>query len=176
MSRVLHIPQQHMSQSGTGTTLVLRCPSCRHRGTLVGTPINDLSAGGMNRLLGLRRCPNDACNAVIFFVYDTQARSLVDSYPPKRVDFDTTSVPQPVVAALEEAITCHATGCFTAGAIMVRKTLEVLCDDRKATGPNLKERIKALGSAVVLPTELLDGLDDLRLLGNDAATSPRPYE
>jgi hypothetical protein len=34
---------------------------------------------------------------------------------------------------------------------------------------NLKERIKALGTKVVLPTELLDGLDDLRLLGNDAA-------
>ncbi len=52
---------------------------------------------------------------------------------------------------------------------MVRKTLEELCLDRKATGNNLKERIGALGTKVVLPKELLDGLDDLRLLGNDAA-------
>jgi hypothetical protein len=36
-------------------------------------------------------------------------------------------------------------------------------------GNNLKERIRALSSIVVLPKELLDGLDDLRLLGNDAA-------
>lgn len=52
---------------------------------------------------------------------------------------------------------------------MVRKTLEELCLDRQATGNNLKERIRSLGGKVVLPQELLDGLDDLRLLGNDAA-------
>jgi hypothetical protein len=37
------------------------------------------------------------------------------------------------------------------------------------TGANLKDRIKGLGSTVVLPKELLEGMDDLRLLGNDAA-------
>ena len=52
---------------------------------------------------------------------------------------------------------------------MVRKTLEELCRDRKAVGANLKERIKSLGAVVVLPKDLLDGVDDLRLLGNDAA-------
>lgn len=52
---------------------------------------------------------------------------------------------------------------------MVRKTLEELCRDRGANGKNLKERIKDLGTKIVLPTELLEGLDDLRLLGNDAA-------
>ncbi len=34
---------------------------------------------------------------------------------------------------------------------------------------NLKERIRDLGTKIVLPKDLLDGLDDLRLLGNDAA-------
>ena len=52
---------------------------------------------------------------------------------------------------------------------MVRKTLEELCRDRGASGANLKERIRALGAKVVLPKELFDGLDDIRLLGNDAA-------
>jgi hypothetical protein len=52
---------------------------------------------------------------------------------------------------------------------MVRKTLEELCADRGATGDNLKARIKALGTKVVLPQDLLEGLDELRLLGNDAA-------
>ena len=33
----------------------------------------------------------------------------------------------------------------------------------------MKGKIKALGSQVVLPPDLLSGLDDLRLLGNDAA-------
>jgi Domain of unknown function (DUF4145) len=51
----------------------------------------------------------------------------------------------------------------------VRKTLEELCRDRQAAGGNLKERIRALSTKIVLPQELLNGLDDLRLLGNDAA-------
>jgi hypothetical protein len=70
---------------------------------------------------------------------------------------------------MEEAVACHAIGAFTAAAIMVRKTLEELCRDRAAKGPNLKARLKDLNSKIVLPQDLLDGLDDLRLLGNDAA-------
>jgi hypothetical protein len=98
-----------------------------------------------------------------------QQGTVITSYPPEVIDFDSTKVPTKIVGALEEAITCHANECYIAAAIMVRKTLEELCADRNAEGPNLKERIRALGSKVVLPQELLDGLDDLRLLGNDAA-------
>jgi hypothetical protein len=70
---------------------------------------------------------------------------------------------------LEEAIACHASQCFVASAIMVRRTLEEICHDRGAQGANLKDRITSLGSQIVISKELLDGLDDLRLLGNDAA-------
>jgi hypothetical protein len=63
------------------------------------------------------------------------------------------------------------TALLVASAIMVRKTLEELCKERNATGPNLKERIKALGTKVVLPEDLLVGLDDLRLLGMMPHTS-----
>jgi hypothetical protein len=73
------------------------------------------------------------------------------------------------VSALEEAIICHANECFIAAAIMVRKTLEEMCRERGAKGKDLKERIRDLGTKIVLPSELLNGLDDLRLLGNDAA-------
>ena len=52
---------------------------------------------------------------------------------------------------------------------MVRRTLEELCSDRNATGDNLKQRLTSLSGSVVLPQELLDATDDLRLLGNDAA-------
>jgi hypothetical protein len=85
------------------------------------------------------------------------------------IDFDPVNLPDSVRGTLEEAIQCHAQHCFIAAAIMVRKTLEELCFDRKATGGNLKERIRDLGTKIVLPKDLLDGLDDLRLLGNDAA-------
>jgi hypothetical protein len=102
-------------------------------------------------------------------VRDGKFATLLASYPAERIDFDTANVPSNVTAAMEEAITCHASGCLIAAAIMVRKTLEELCADRKASGKNLRDRVRELGTKVVLPQELLDGLDDLRLLGNDAA-------
>ncbi|HEV2233966.1 MAG TPA: DUF4145 domain-containing protein [Terriglobia bacterium] len=98
-----------------------------------------------------------------------QNNQLITSYPALRIDFDATNIPAAVVEAFEEAITCHADDCFVAAAIMVRKTLEELCRDRQAHGKDLKDRIRNLGSRIVLPQELLAGLDDLRLLGNDAA-------
>jgi hypothetical protein len=148
--------------------LSVRCPSCRQRGTFASFGTQDISFGP-RALAGYRRCPNPECLALVFFVGDQVDRTLKVSYPAERIDFEAVNIPTPVINALEEAITCHANKCFIASAIMVRKTLEELCRERGATGGNLKERIKALGSKVVLPTELLNGLDDLRLLGNDAA-------
>lgn len=147
--------------------LSLRCPRCRQHGTFDAFPdSNDVRVANTHRF-GQRRCPRDDCRAHIFFV--ASENQIVVSYPAERIDFDATGIPQNIVKALEEAITCHASRSFTAGAIMVRKTLEELCEHEGAGGTNLKERIKALGSKVTLPAELLEGLDDLRLLGNDAA-------
>jgi hypothetical protein len=125
-----------------------------------------LSPSGVH--LGVRRCPNNQCHAAVFVVHLADG-SLRHSYPPELVDFDASNLPPAVLKALEEAIQSHANECYTASAIMIRKTLEEMCKDRDAKGANLKERIEDLGTKIVLPKELLDGLDDLRLLGNDAA-------
>jgi Domain of unknown function (DUF4145) len=119
--------------------------------------------------VGHRRCPDSACGTLVFYAWDDTRATLAVTYPPERLDFDSTNLPQAVLIALEEAIACHSAGCYVAAGMMVRKTLEELCEDRAAHGKNLKERIADLRSKVVLPQELLDGLDDLRLLGNDAA-------
>jgi hypothetical protein len=144
----------------------LRCPACRRHGTFEKTIPHDL-LGPEGEFLGQRRCPNPECHAHVFVAI--RQNRVIASYPPERIDFDPVNVPAQVLAALEEAITCHASSCYIAAAIMVRKTLEELCRERGATGPNLKGRIKALQTKVILPPELLEGLDDLRLLGNDAA-------
>ncbi len=148
----------------------VRCPSCKRQGTFDGLPnIMDLVIQNISPPVttGQRRCPNPECQALLFFAL--QNGKILVSYPPELLDFDPVNLPATVLAAFEESITCHANRCLTAAAIMVRKTLEELCLDRQATGSNLKERIRSLGAKVVLPQELLDGLDDLRLLGNDAA-------
>jgi hypothetical protein len=124
---------------------------------------------------GERRCPNVVCRAFIFLVW--QNNQIVRTYPALRIDFDKTNIPSPIVSALEEAIVCHANECFIAAAIMVRKALEELCRERGAQGKDLKERIRDLGTKIVVPNDLLNGLDDLRLLGNDAAhIESREYE
>lgn len=146
-------------------TVSLRCPSCRQMGTF--DPLGrDLQSISDDSILGQRKCPNPRCEAHVFVIIQGRA---VRSYPPELIDFDSTDVPPAVTAALEEAIACHASGCFRASAMMVRRTLEALCADRGAVGGDLKARIADLGSKIVLPSELLAGLDDLRLLGNDAA-------
>jgi hypothetical protein len=106
---------------------------------------------------------------VVFFVWEFGKSGLVATYPAERLDFDSTNIPAPVTKALEEAITCHSNECYMASAMMVRKTLEELCHERGASGDNLKLRLRALGTKIVVPQELIEGLDELRLLGNDAA-------
>lgn len=154
--------------AGGGSPVTLRCPQCRQLGTFeLLHGIADVITG--EHLLGSRRCPNPKCRTHVFVVLSHGGARLLASYPPERIDFDTTGVPSKVTEALEEAITCHATGCFKASAIMVRRTLEELCRDQNAAGANLKARVAALESKIVLPKVLLDAIDELRLLGNDAA-------
>lgn len=172
---MIFLTGRHSNQAEAQSTIIsLRCPACHKQGTF--DPIESVKdiaiqklEGGAYFYYGQRRCPDSACGAHLFFVYDQNTKQILASYPPERLDFDSTNVPANVTHALEEAITCHANECYIAAAIMVRKTLEELCVDRQAAGKNLKERIKQLGSKVVLPQDLLEGLDDLRLLGNDAA-------
>jgi hypothetical protein len=162
------IKAQNVNQVGTGRVISLRCPGCRQLATLDSfSNVQDIDTD--NHILGQRRCPNPGCLTHIFFAWSLQQNRLAIAYPAERIDFDTTDVPNEVKAALEEAISRHASGCFRASAIMVRRTLEELCRDRGASGSNLKERLRSLASKVVLPQELLSALDDLRLLGNDAA-------
>ena len=156
------------------TSVSARCPACRQLGTFepVLAPqqgVHDISVASADPpcVVGHRRCPNPSCRTHLFVVL--RNNQLVLSYPPVRIDFDATNIPTSVVTAFEEAITCDANNCFVASAIMVRKTLEELCRDRQAQGKDLRERIGDLGTKIVLPQELLNGLDDLRLLGNDAA-------
>jgi hypothetical protein len=162
---------QGANQSGSApNTVSIRCPRCKQVGTFDHLR-PDLVMGGPGTvyLCGERLCPNPTCKCVIFSVWDQKTTRLAETFPSERLDFDATNIPANITNALEEAITCHSSQCFIASAIMVRKCLEELCHERGATGANLKARLKNLGTNTILPQELLDGLDDLRLLGNDAA-------
>jgi Domain of unknown function (DUF4145) len=93
----------------------------------------------------------------------------VIALPNEGLDFDANDIPSPIAASLEEAVKCHSAQCYKAAALMVRRVLEEVCEDRGATGSNLKKRIEALAKIIVIPQDLLAAADNLRLLGNDAA-------
>jgi len=161
----------------------LRCPECKDRVALETVEkLSDVMFGqleGPGFYAGQRVCPNNKCRTHIFVAYEYSAGGAVvlGSYPQEALDFDPAGLPAKVLAAFEEAVTCHANRCWMAAAMMVRKTLEELCSDHGITGGNLKGRIQELESKTVLPKQLIVGLDALRLLGNDAAhIESRDYE
>lgn len=147
----------------------LLCPKCKRGGNFsIILNLQDILLNGQNVKLGIRICPHSACKAFVFVVMDTNSQ-LLESFPPELIDFDATDIPEKVIAAFSEALLCHAAQCYIASALMIRKTLEELCEDKGAMGDNLKKRIKALKDKVIIPLDLLTALDEIRLLGNDAA-------
>lgn len=154
-----------------------RCPACRQRATFdqLGADLLVARLAGKELVAGQRRCPDPECHAHLFFMQ--AGDELVVTYPPETIEIESAELPDGVVGALKEAVICHANGAFFAAAIMVRKTLEEVCDDKKASGRNLKQKLESLRDSVILPPGFFDGLDNLRLLGNDAAhAESRTYE
>ena len=150
--------------------VVISCPKCGNSATFNSIPeAEDLEIHDTQRWnrLGLRFCPNPACHALVFFWKPHEGRLV--TFPSLRIDFKTENIPERIRSCLEEAITCQAEDCYIASTIMVRRTLEELCEDKASKGDNLKKRIEGLKSAVVLPQGLFEALDELRLLGNDAS-------
>ncbi|MGE0383437.1 MAG: DUF4145 domain-containing protein [Gammaproteobacteria bacterium] len=132
-------------------------------------PLQEIADANVGNVwLGQRRCPNPTCHAHLFCIHD-RGGSVLRTYPPQRVDFEPKNIPDRIVRTFTESLSCYAENLHVAAAIMIRRTLEELCEDKKAGGNSLKDRIAALQSIVVLPKELFTALDDLRLLGNDAA-------
>lgn len=151
---------------GSGTRISTRCPHCGHNGTFESVG-NDVHNG--NKVFGLRRCPNGKCFGHLFFVYNIHTGEILITYPSDTIPFDKENIPDKVLNAFTEAIISHSNNCFIASAIMIRKTLEEICLDRGATGKNLYARLEDLGTRIVIPKDLIEGMQELRLLGNDAA-------
>lgn len=150
-----------------GINVAIRCPHCGHFGTFVLVS-QDIYEGSQNIFMGQRKCPNTNCKGHIFFLANNSG-IILKTYPNETIPFDKTGIPDRVLDAFNEAITCHSNNCFVASAIMIRKTLEEICEYEESTGKNLMGRLKALGNKIMIPNELIEGMDELRLLGNDAA-------
>jgi hypothetical protein len=159
----------------------IRCPHCGKVGAFHGLGnVNDIGwiihrtvSGGKPGLVehfraGMRFCPNPECRSLVQVAFNPgESTNLV--FPFEVIDFDSSGIPAEIVKSFKEALICHSAGCYRACALMVRRTLEEICEDQKIKAANLKARIEQLGTKIVIPKELIEAADELRLLGNDAA-------
>jgi hypothetical protein len=163
-----------------GPTLAVVCPGCSREGNFAGHgPDINLHVRDPNQesnnlpvWVGSRFCPNTSCGTHVFVVYHQQGGPIykvLRSFPAGRIDFDVAGVPAKVHKAFDEALTCTANECYVAAGMLIRKTLEAVCEDRGAQGKDLWLRINDLKTKLMLPNALFEAMDHLRLLGNDAA-------
>jgi hypothetical protein len=144
-----------------------RCPHCLQIGVFTSLQQNDF--GNANFYFGQRKCPNSECQGHVFTVFDNKAKAVIMTFPQMIIPFDKSRIPARINAAFSEVLVCHSNNCFVASAIMIRKTLEEIAEDKKVQGKTLFERLNKLGQTIVVPKELLEAMNELRLLGNDAA-------
>ena len=144
------------------------CPNCRDSVQLLslGSPSSFTGPQG-NFTIGHFKCPNLKC--LQFVILISQGGENIYSFPLSKIEFNSQDVPLKVVSHLEEALTCRANNCYIAAAIMLRKTLETLCDELGIEGRTLNDRVKQFSTRVIMSPALLSGLEYIRLLGNDAA-------
>jgi len=135
--------------------------------------------------LCLKKCSNPDCNQVVAFLFLLNANITgcdIDGEPEYEQDIVYIKtlpevdnivyiehVPANINNSFYEAQKCFQTGCYMASAVMIRKTLEELCEDKKIKGKNLEQKINNLISANLIPEELGNDLHELRELGNDGA-------
>lgn len=151
----------------TPTALSMRCPKCKHKALFddIGLLDTILDQTGTS-IVGQRICPDSSCATHVFIVRNA-ANKMIASYPASTLDFDITAIPPRIEAALSEAINCHAHQCFMACAVMARKTIEALCEEKGASGNNLRERIDDVKGRLAIPDALIGALHELRMFGND---------
>ena len=81
----------------------------------------------------------------------------------------TQKIPPQINSAFEESLFCYTSQYYIASAIMIRKTLEMICDGAHVVGGDLKERLLNLSRRITMPIELIKLINDSWLVANDVA-------
>jgi Domain of unknown function (DUF4145) len=157
----------------------IKCPHCRNTVTMpIVASYSQVQEHGANgrsfvwsegNVFQILKCP--ACDGVTFqrgyfndqfpeewqpaILYATEAKK-VDGLPPE--------IERAYTAALVvKSIEAHAF------AVLVRRLLEMICQDKRAQGRNLFEQLKSLAQTGVIPQQLIDIASGLRTFGNIGA-------
>lgn len=159
------------------------CPECGNH--VIFQPYKDCldlnySDGSCDKyFFGQRICPDPECRAHIFFIKEVNSGgpSYTKIYPFKvRLNnLDMNKLPQNINSSLDETLRCFNASCYRASAIMIRRTLEEICELQETIGKNLHEKIKDLRSKITISDQLYEAFMELKFLGNDAAHIESKY-
>ena len=111
------------------------------------------------------RCENCLKHSLYVFLNGNSDESI--SLYPKEKQIDS-AVPKAIRDAYMEALKIkrHSSIAFV---VMVRRSLESLCKQKKAKGENLYKKIEDLGQKGIIPKALCEMANLIRLLGNEGA-------
>ncbi|REF00361.1 DUF4145 domain-containing protein [Thermomonospora umbrina] len=94
-------------------------------------------------------------------------RHEVTLYPRPQPRGLEEAAPEPVRSFFTEGSLCQTAGARRAAGVLYRAAVEEICNDFKATGPNLYKRIEALAANGLAPETIAD-FHEVRMLGNDS--------
>src|ERR1019366_8899456 len=94
--------------------------------------------------------------------------SILYRYPPVSSK-PHEAVNMHVAAATIEAEKCLAVGAYNACAVMTRRAIHSLCEDKKAQGKDLFAQLADLKTKQLITPDLHEWADSLRVLGRDGA-------
>lgn len=150
--------------------MVLECDNCS---CLVDAEVlhsyNLDSPDGDTYLISFSRCPKCSAPFLSSQSWDFDGFGTPFRMYPIHTDSFAGSLPRPIRAAFEEAVTCLRAKAFTAAAIMCRKTLEGICAEHSIKERNLAKSLEKLRDTEVIDKKLFEWADSLRIFGNDAA-------
>jgi hypothetical protein len=122
----------------------------------------------------------ETCDRVLLYY---KCKALHEYYGSEFEDFDTASLVWPSEGNLPEDVPETIRRCYqealrvkmaspTAFALLIRRALEALCEDRKAAPGNLQRRLQDLAFKGEIPSALAEAVDVIRVLGNLSAHTP----
>lgn len=120
--------------------------------------------------VGWRSCSNSDCSALVTVSRRRNSRGEVEFFPRPGVEMRRDGIPAPVLTALDEAISCYRVSAFRGAAALIRRAVEITCDDQGAKPVKghltLGPRIDLLKGK--LSPDVLEAMHSVKFLGNDA--------
>jgi len=102
-----------------------------------------VEAQNLNRIyLITRRCR--FCNQYFHEIYVGPKFDFICSYPSSKTKFEAKGIPTDIRESFNEAERCRSIGSLTGTGACLRKAVYALCDDKKASGNDYKEKITNL--------------------------------